>query len=536
MKTIHKLFVCLLIVCMMIPLMASCNDRGTPHQPSVNTPAPDQPQGGTTPPAGDSTVTTPPDPDADIEKPPVVDLGGYTYRAYVRMHAGDTLEEQLSYGNNRYHCIDFWVADSKRDEDAISFAVYSRNSRIEQDFNCKIRQVDSNGSQLEHLTHAYSNGDTYELAIISAKPAAQAATKNLLRNLNEMTYVDLSHPSFDQNSINELAVADKLYFLSGDMNVSTLEIAGLSIVNMKFYADLLDNILEAFDNDPAYTDIYTLVRNKKWTMDTMMKLATMANVDKDTADGSALDAINKGDTVGYHQYFNSTLWYFYASGGRITAKNDEGIPEFCIGNESNQNLANYIFDHFNRVTRVTWIPHANSATLNQNFLTGQVLFMDCALFEIRTEIYNNIDFEYGILPNPVLEEGDDYHSVSFFNNWAHLWAVPSMVENVEYAERMLHIMAVYSSLHESTMHAYYDRTVYLNAAPNNGSRAVMDIIRTSLVYDIALLYNWGGLEDMLNRLATDSTNPYASSINSIRYIQPKVDETVNKLKNPSLDS
>lgn len=531
MKTSRKLFVCLLIVCMMIPILASCNDNGTPHQPNIGTTAPNQPQGGTTPPS-DSVVTTP-DPDAGIEKPPLVDLGGYTYQAYVRMHAGDTLDEQLAHGNNRYHCIDFWVKEEKRDEDAISYAVYSRNSRIEQDFNCKIRQVDSNGSQIEHLTHAYSNGDTYELAIISAKPAAQAATKNLLRNLKEMTYVDLTHPSFDQNSIDELAVADKLYFLSGDMNVSTLEIAGLSIVNMKFYGDLLDTILAAFDNDPAYTDIYTLVKNKKWTMETMMTLATIANVDKDTADGSALDAINKGDTIGYHQYFNSTLWYFYSSGGRITTKNEEGIPVFSINSEDNQNLANYIYDHFNRATRVTWIPHAGSATLNENFLTGNVLFMDCALFEIRTEIYDNVEFEYGILPNPVLNEGDDYHSVSYFNNWAHLWAVPSMVENAEFAERMLHIMAVYSSLHESTMHAYYDRTVYLNAARNNGSRTVLDIIRTSLVYDIALLYNWGGLEDMLNRLASDNSNPYASAISTIRYIQPKVDETVNMLRNPS---
>ena len=94
------------------------------------------------------------------------------------------------------------------------------------------------------------------------------------------------------------------------------------------------------------------------------------------------------------------------------------------------------------------------------------------------EIYPRSEFEYGILPCPLYKEGGDYHSVAYFNNWAHLWAIPQMTENDEYAERMMEIMAVYSSLPNSTMSAYYDRTVYLQAASNNGSRKVMDIIRT----------------------------------------------------------
>ncbi len=537
MKTITKILICILAMCMILPFMASCNEK-KPNNVQYQTPPPEETQQTTPPPSGtgDQATETTTEGEEIPPTPEKVDMNGYTYRAYVRKNAGsDTIDDQMANGNNRFFCIDFWVEEEEREQDAISYAVYNRNSKIEAEYNCKIRQVSSNGSQIEHLTDAYANGDGYDLTIITAKPAAQAATRNLLRNIKGMTHVDLTNPSFDQNSIKELSVADKLYYLSGDMNVSTLEIAGLSVVNMDFYESLVDSIVELFEGDATYANVYNLVTSKKWTIDTMLQIATMANIDFDTSDGSDLSVINKGDTIGYHQYFYSALWYFYSSGGRITTKTDDDLPELTIQTQKNQLLADYIYEHLNHVISAPWIPHANSATLNDNFLTGQVLFMDCALFEVRMEIYPRSEFEYGILPCPLYEEGGDYHSVAYFNNWAHLWAIPSMVTNAEYAERMLQIMAVYSSLPDSTMHAYYDRTVYLNAAPDNGSRQVMDIIRQSIVYDIALLYDWGGLEKMLEKLATESYNPYGSAVSGAdTYIAPLIEETIELLKNPAL--
>ena len=547
MKSITKILICLLALCLLCPLVASCNKKknnGSYQKPPESATQPNTPSGGGNSGNGGSSGNGGNggggneeivDPDAGIIMPEVVDMEGYTYKAYVRTHAGDTLDEQLQHGNNRYACIDFWIDEANSENDIISYAVYHRNNRIEADYNCKIRQVSSNGSQIEHLIASYTNGEGYDLTIISAKPAAQAATQNLLKDLNSMSLIDLHHDAFDPNSVTELSFEDKLYYVSGDMNISTLEVAGLSLVNMDFYADLTESIVEAFGGDTSYADIYTLVTAKKWTMETLMTIATMANIDADETDGDDLSVVDKGDTIGYFQYFNSAIWYFYASGGRITTKGDSGIPELTIHTEKNQNIANYIYDHFNHVISAPWIPHSMSSVLNDNFLTGDVLFMDCALFEVRMEIYPRAEFEYGILPCPIYEEGEDYHSLVYFNNWAHLWAIPSMTANNEYAQRMMQIMAVYSSLHESTMYAYYDRTIYLNAAPDNGSRGVIDMIRRSMVYDIALMYDWGGLEDMLESLATATSNPYGTAMSGVEArINPLIEETVERLREAAL--
>ena len=521
--------------------------------PEVTTPEITTPE-ITTPEITTPEITTPEIPpvvEPDYNLPEKIDMQGYTYKAYVRKFAGtdpDALNAQIYNGNNLYECIDFWVDEENSEADAISYAVYQRNKKIEEDYNCKIQQVASDGNQIEHLVCSYTIGDGYDLTIILARAAAQAATQNLLRNLKDMPYLDLTHEAYDQNSINELSVADKLYFLSGDMNISTMEVAGLSIVNMEFYEEIADSIVEEFDGDTSYADIYNIVADKKWTMETMLKIAMLANVDAGN-DGGELHVLpnglvnnkevdNKypgGDIVGYHQYLYSALWYFYGSGGRITAKNDDGFPELVIVSDTAQTLCDYIFDKFNRKINAPWIPHEVSAILNMNFLTGDVLFADMSLFNIRTEIYPYAEFEYGILPTPVYEEGMDYQSVVHFNNWVHLWAMPSMIgdQNAEYAQRLMQAFAVYSSLPDSTMSAYYDRTISFTVAPNNGSREVMDIIRTSMVYDLALLYpSWGGIETILYQIPNKEAPEYAGIMDRLDDIIPQMEETIDLLRNP----
>ena len=216
MKRITRVLILLLALCMLVSCFAACNKKTPDKKPA---PTDGGNNANTTPGGQQEEVTTPPDEGPQIVMPEVIDMDGYTYRAYVRDFAGtspDAHKAQVANGNNDYRCVDFWVDEANSENDFISFAVYNRNKQIEADYNCKIRQVSSDGSQIEHLLASFTNGDSYDLTIITAKPAAQAATQNLLRNLAEANpaHLDLNHASFDQNAINELRVADKLYCVS----------------------------------------------------------------------------------------------------------------------------------------------------------------------------------------------------------------------------------------------------------------------------------------------------------------------------------
>ena len=61
------------------------------------------------------------------------------------------------------------------------------------------------------------------------------------------------------------------------------------------------------------------------------------------------------------------------------------------------------------------------------------------------------------------------------------------------------------------------------------------MIRRSLVYDIALMYDWGGLEKMLESLATATSNPYGAAVNGIEArVNPLIMDTLYLLRDPSL--
>ena len=533
MKKTVQLLTLLLALIMLVSCFAACNKGNnggntntTADNGNVTTPS----EGGDN---SDPDETDPDEPAYTV--PEQVDLQGYTYKAYVRSNnptGGDTMED----GNPSFFCEDFWIDPEQGEpEDALAASVYKRNQEIEGTYNVKILQVSQKANMVTELQDFYQNQDRYDLTIILAKSAAQAATQNLLTELKGLANLDLTHDAYDQNSIKELSMANKLYYLSGDMNISTLDGVAPTVVNLELYGDYVDEIIENFGGDATYSNIYQLVTDGKWTMDTMLKIAALASVDADTTDGDL--GSSDQDTVGYFQYTTSALYYFYGAGGRLTEINEEtGSPEFVIQNEKNGDLFAYIFNNFNKNYRDIKYPYGYSGVRKTNFITnGNTLFTDMTLWDIRKDLYVNGNFEYGILPNPVQNSGDSYNSLVYFYNTVHLWAIPALCENLETAQLMMNIMAAYSNVNkpESTMNAYYERTLCFTIAPDPSARKVMNIIRSSQVYDIAILYNWGAWGDALFKLGESATNEHGSLVSTMANgAMLELEDTIELFRNP----
>ena len=466
--------------------------------------------------------------------PEKVDLDGYTYRAYVRSNVstGDPWAD----GNPSFYCEDFWLDPNMGEpEDALSYAVYYRNREIEYDYNVHIRQIQQSRNMTEELNIFYQNGERIDLTIILAKSAASAATQNLLADLNSLSDLNLEHEAYDQNSIRELQMGGKLYYLSGDMNISTLDSVATTVVNLDMYEMFTEDIVDNFDSNPLYADIYEVVRAGKWTIGTMLKIAELVSCDVDTTDG-ALGA-NPSDTVGYYQYNQSAIYYFYGAGGRITQINEDASPELVIQESKNQEVFDYLFDNLHPITRNINYPNGFSGDRKRNFITNaNTLFTEMTLWDVRKDLYVNCTFNYGLLPTPTYQEGEDYNSVVYFYNTVHLWAIPNFVENTDTAQLMFDVMAAYSNLNKegSTMDAYYTRTLNFTIAPDPNAREVMNIIKNSTVYDIALLYDWGGWATELSELwYRRSTNNYGTLVTLLPTAQEQLEDTIEQFKNPS---
>ena len=484
----------------------------------------------TTPEITTPEITTPEE--GSGEEPPVIDFDGYVYRAYVRSNkptGGDTMQD----GNPNFYCEDFWVDSSLCESDALSYAVYMRNVAIEQTLNVKIEQVNQTKNMAEELREFHAAGKAFDLTVILAKSGAQAATMGLLQDLHSMPALMLEQPTYDQNSIRELSIAGKLYYLSGDMNISTMDCLTPTVINLELYEDLVEAMVEHF-GDASYADIYDVVTSGNWTIETMLEMAAIASVDCDSTDG-ALGA-SWADCVGYYQYATSTLYYFYGAGGRLTKINKDGVPEFVIQESQNQDLFNYLFQNMNKYNRDIPYPYGWSGARKTNFITNaNTLFTEMSLWDIRKDLYVNSDFEYGILPTPTYQEGGEHHSVVHFSNLAHLWAIPALCNDDLIAQIMMDTMSAASgiTISGSTMDAYYIRTLSFTVALNPAARQMMNIIKNSTVYDIALLYNWGGWVQELEKLGESRYNNYGALVSMMQSgAIPELEETIEQFRNP----
>ena len=99
----------------------------------------------------------------------------------------------------------------------------------------------------------------------------------------------------------------------------------------------------------------------------------------------------------------------------------------------------------------------------------------------------------------------------------------------------MNVMAAYSNLNKegSTMDGYYTRTLYFTVSPDANARRVMNIIKESQVYDIAILYDWGGWATELEKLGERTSNSYGSMVTALpQNAVPKLEETIELFRNP----
>ncbi|MBQ7336010.1 MAG: hypothetical protein IJW92_06020, partial [Clostridia bacterium] len=388
MKALMKWFVLLMALLLIVPCLAACFMNGKDDFiTTVN---------GTTTLDGDNKTTTTSDGyTCSGGFPPSIDLEGYTYRAYVDFNI---------YQSSALRCEDFWVEHPGTDP--LQIAVYDRNAAICADYNCNIVEINPEMSDpIEELTQM-STTENLDLLILRDTRVATAATKGLLADIAAYENIDLAGEWYDRNSIKQLAMGDKVYYLSGDMNISTMDSAIVTIFNEQLYAEKM----------PNGENLYQLVKDGKWTVEKMMEIAKAITVDR--KEDGVLDATTSdGDIVGYFRYANSDLFYYYSCGGRISTPDEDGYPILTVDSEHSLEVIDLLLHTVNSESLPEGSPINTSVTRLKYFESEKTLFTDIALWDVRKSISKRInEWKYGILPTPMFEEtgtADDYNSFVF---------------------------------------------------------------------------------------------------------------------------
>ncbi len=490
---------CMLLVLVTLLTLAACGEKDRPMgnetTPSGNNQSTDE--GG----SSDSGETT----EEPSLLPDPVDLENYDFIVNVR--SAET-------GNGGFPCEDFWVESISSDR--IETAVFTRNQLIEETFNVNIIQELSQEDQRTQIRNAYFGGTAFESAIVLASDALTLASESLLEDLTQQNNINLEMPYWDANSVEQLSLGGSLFFVSGDSNINTMDNAVVTIFNK----DLLEQY-------PDLESPYDMVDSGRWTMANMMEMANIVTVDLNS-DG----AITTADQVGYYSYAASGTYYYYAAGSRVSTNDETGYPVITAGETVTRNVVDYLFRILNPAQNPNTVRGA-SAERQDMFETNRVLFTDMTLWDVRKQI-RPLNIDYGIVPPPMYSEAQDrYYSLVYFQDCVHLWTLPKTYTDKDKAALMMEVFAAYST--DTTMNAYYNDVLSYYAARDPKSIEMLDIVRNSQTYDIALGYDWGGFMIFLRNISNpDFANSYASKCeNDIARATEQMNQVLEAFKNPT---
>ena len=431
---------------------------------------------------------------------PAFDFSEKEFRVCVTSQEGDSTYFSEEIGYDLYETTDT----------VLNEAVKTRNDLMEEKFGVTIVAVPVNNVRSSVAEDATARTDLYDAAMPFMPGAATLAEEGLLYDLTGFAnYIHLDAPWWDQSANNSLSIGHHLYFTTGDISIMQKIISTAITFNKTMYDQSIAD---------TYGDLYQLVRDHKWTFDTMYEMAKMVTADSDGNAGMA-----DKDTYGMSSSNGDARNYYIASGQSLIRKNADDLPELYIGTtEASITTAQKILEKMNEGT--TWMLNCQDYTgqvSNIWVLSLEIFGQNRALF--RTTAFSAIKklraytdaSDFGIVPTPLIMEGQDTYYTPAACDYAYGICIPVSARNPEFSAYMIEEMCC--SAKNTVTPAYYEVTLKHRDSKDAESEEMLDkYIFNNVVYDPGMVYNFGDINRMLGNLAAAKSADVASTLDGMR--------------------
>lgn len=381
----------------------------------------------------------------------------------------------------------------------INDAVDARNLYVENLVNCVIKERLVERLRFECTdairNESFSGTADFKICgpvILESSVLAQEGYFYDLYSLSNLNNV--SDPWWDSYFTENAELLGKLYFATGDIGFRTRD----SLPAIYFNKSLI----ASYDlGDP-----YELVRQNKWTLDTINTWAQIFS-EEVVVDGK----IDYKDKFGVGGQLDNIWSCYYGSGELLCQVNSEGVPEISFLNERAVNV----------VDKITTLMQNKSCFVNANdyfddgggynitpmeyintaFAENRSLFMSSNLSAL--ESLRDMKLDFGILPIPLYDENQEsYHSL--INPWGSTaFSIPYYLDEDE-ANNAAAVMNLLGAEGKNTVRpAYYEVCLKGQRSRDDESEEMLDIIVNTAGCDIGFIYNWA---DIIYRVLHDSVS------------------------------
>lgn len=443
---------------MLTPLAASCNNDSSPE-------------------TGDTTTSA--DSTADTDTPETEALDSLEARSLVK----DTLPDTLNFNGATFRTLScneniYDVAiNSEETGSLIHDAVYRRDRAVEERLNVKFDHVMT--SYGATLTSAMRNtiladDDEYQLYLGQAIASAGDLLNGGFLNWKEIEHIDFEKPWYNQNTIHELTVNDKLYILLGAMSISSL---GYTYC-MYYNKDLAE--------DYSLPDIYSLVTDGTWTFDQLYTMCGGVYSDLN-ANGKA----DNEDFYGFTSRPGDIPTFMWAFDQKILTVNNDLTYEISFNNEKTVSIIEKLRSLYNDECTLSTddgLQYDGGFIFNGGmmFTKGLSLFTTGFAKDALAPSYAEFEADYGIIPYPKYDEAQsDYYTISD-GSFGVMYA-PVTIRDTAMTGAV--VEAICAETWKSVEPVYYDTALKYRGARDEKSIEMLDIIFDARILDIAYVHD-----------------------------------------------
>ena len=490
------LLVLLLIAC---PLLAACGDgdgEGSAASGSTSSAGTGSTPGGDAKyQDGDGNYTL------DNLKMPAFSFEQKEFRVCVYDNQGQSTYFSEEIGYNLYETTD----------DVLNDAVKTRNDLIAEKYGVTVVACPVNDVQEAVRQDASAGSGQYDAAMPFMPACATLAQDEALYDLKEFgDYIHTDAPWWDQSANASLSVGKKLYFTTGDISIMQKITSMALTFNKRLYEEYCEE---------NWGSLYDLVREHKWTLDTMYEMGRAAAMEQDGEAGMSYK-----DQWGLVTANIDAVHYYLASGESLIRKDASDLPVLAIGEqESSINTAMKVLE--------TLRSNDNWALITEDLagqVTGSTATAGLGVFGENRSLFRTTAFSavkklrdfagadaFGIVPLPMASENQDTYYTPSSARFAYGVCIPKTAPNAEFSAYMLEALCCYAK--NTVTPAYYEVTLKYRDTNDPESMEMLDqYIFNNVVYDLGVIYNFGSISSMFQSLMQERSTAVSSKLDSIR--------------------
>ncbi len=396
--------------------------------------------------------------------------------------------------------------------EVLNDAVYTRNTYVEDTYNCKIGVIES-GDFGKDVGNAVTAGDIiYDIVMPPLNDAGSLVKKGQLVDLTTVGNLDLSKPWWDQRSIADLSIAHKLYMVSGDISTLNNDATWCTMIN-----------LEVLNNLGVETP-YQYVAEDKWNFDTYKMLCENASVDLD-GDGD----YDSADSIANLTQNENATAMLITFGYHLINKDENDLPYFDLkGNERVYTIIEDITEFMN--DKKVSLNYHQYGSEGYHLLTTKMFEENRGLFWITNLQMvirlREMETDFGIAPCPKYDETQtDYSNVVWFvGSYA---TIPVSAESIDNSGFILEAMAAKSR--EVLRPAYYETALSLKYLRDEESIAMLDLVIDNRAYELEQAFQFGS-SSCVEGIVLNQKDPASSFEKAEKSINSNIEKTLKGIE------